>query len=91
MVQYLSKQAISGFSLLAKMHLAAVRGDVEQAFGGPVEWERLDGKRACRIRKQIDLGGYLDEQKWPKIQEEMVDAMIRLHTALSPHIQYLKE
>ena len=32
MVQYLSKQAISGFSLLAKMHLAAVRGDVEQAF-----------------------------------------------------------
>jgi hypothetical protein len=66
--------------------LAAARGDIEQSFGGSLEWERLDGKRACRIRKQIDLGGYLDEQKWPKIHEKMVDAMIRLHAALSPHI-----
>jgi len=69
--------------------LIAAREDIEQTFGGSLEWERLDGKRACRIRKQINLGGYLDEQAWPKVHEAMVDAMIRLHKALSPHIQYL--
>lgn len=65
--------------------------EIEQTFGGPLEWERLEGKRACRIRKQITLGGYLDEQNWPKIHEEMADAMNRLYTSISPHIQYLKK
>jgi len=71
--------------------LVANKAGIEQTFCGPLEWERLDGKRACRIRKQITLGGYLDEQNWPKIHEEMADAMNRLYTALSPHIQYLKK
>jgi predicted type IV restriction endonuclease len=71
--------------------LVANKAEIEQTFGGPLEWERLDGKRACRIRKQITLGGYLDEKNWPKIHEEMADAMVRLHTALSPHIEYLKK
>jgi len=71
--------------------LVANKAEIEQTFGGPLEWERLDGKRACRIRKQIDLGGYLDEQTWPKVHEAMVDSMIRLHKALSPHIQYLRK
>jgi hypothetical protein len=69
--------------------LVANKAEIEHNYGGPLEWERLDGKRACRIRKQIDLGGYLDEQTWPKLHEAMVDAMIHLHKALSPHIQYL--
>jgi hypothetical protein len=71
--------------------LVANKAEIEQTFGGPLEWERLDGKRACRIRKQITLGGYLDEKNWPKIHEEMADAMNRLYAALSPHIQYLRK
>jgi hypothetical protein len=68
--------------------LAAAKGEIEQTFGEPLEWERMDGKRACRIRKQINLGGYRDdEQAWHKIHEAMVDAMIRLHAALNPHLQ----
>jgi hypothetical protein len=30
--------------------LAAHREEIEKAFGGPLSWERLDAKRACRIR-----------------------------------------
>ena len=72
--------------------LLATKEEIEQTFGGPLEWERLDTKQACRIKKDLNLGGYLDdEQNWPKIHEAMVDAMIRLHKALSPHIQYLKK
>lgn len=72
--------------------LVAAKGEIEKSFGEPVEWERKDEKRACRIKKDLTLGGYRDdEQAWPKIQEAMVDAMIRFHKAISPHIQYLKK
>jgi hypothetical protein len=67
--------------------LVAAKAEIEQIFGGPLEWRRMDGKKACCIRKQITLGGYRDdEQAWHKIHEAMVDAMIRLHAALSPHL-----
>lgn len=64
--------------------------EIDKAFGGPLDWESLEGKRACRIRKRITVGGYRDEEeKWPKIQEAMVDAMIRLEKALRPYISKL--
>jgi hypothetical protein len=54
-------------------------------------WERLETKRACRVRKLIDIGGYCDpEEKWSKIHDSMIDAMIRLEKALRPHIKKLK-
>jgi hypothetical protein len=72
--------------------LVATKGEIEQSFGEPLEWERIDEKRACRIKKDLLLGGYRDdEQNWPKVHEAMIDAMIRLHKALSPHIQYLRK
>ena len=71
--------------------LVAAKDEIEQIFGGPLEWRRMDEKRACCVRKQITLGGYRDEQNWRKVHEAMVDAMIRLYAALSPHIQYLKK
>jgi hypothetical protein len=64
---------------------------IEQDFGEPLEWQRLEGKRVCRIMKTIDIGGYRDdESKWPEIQDAMIDAMIRLEKALRPHIENLK-
>ncbi|MDP2045712.1 MAG: DUF4268 domain-containing protein, partial [Deltaproteobacteria bacterium] len=72
--------------------LVAAKGEIETDFGGPLEWERLEGKQSCRIKKDLNQGGYRDdEQTWPKVHEAMVDTMIRLHKALSPHIQYLKK
>jgi len=69
--------------------LAKHKEDVESVFGEPLEWERLEGKRACRIRKVINIGGYRDEERWPQIHEAMVDAMIRLEKALKPYISKL--
>jgi len=66
------------------------KNEIEKEFGEPLIWERLDTKRACRISKKIEIGGYRDEEKWPRIQEAMIDAMIRLEKALKPFIAKLK-
>lgn len=71
--------------------LHAVKEDVERVFGGSLEWQRLEDRRACRIRQKITIGGWRDDQaKWPEVYEAMVDAMMRLAKALKPHIQKLK-
>lgn len=70
--------------------LEAKQDSVEREFGGSLEWERLDNARASRIAKYIDLGGYRDdEERWPEIQDAMIDAMVRLEKALRPHIDAL--
>ena len=70
--------------------LTNARSEIEQVFGEPLEFDRMEGKRACRLRKRIDAGGYLDEKDWPKVQEAMVKNMIQLEKAISPHLQRMK-
>jgi hypothetical protein len=62
------------------------RDAVETAFGEELEWQELLGRRACRIRKVITIGGYRDPATWPELQEAMVDAMVRLESALRPQL-----
>ena len=64
--------------------------EIETAFGGPLEWQRLDAKRACRVRYVLTGGGLQDQLRWPKIQDSMIEAMIRLERAIKHQIQKLK-
>ena len=66
------------------------KSSIEESFGESLEWESLEGRRACRIKNLIKEGGYqYDETKWPEIQTLMVDAMLRLEKALKPNISTL--
>jgi hypothetical protein len=69
--------------------LAESREAIEREFGGSLKWEKVEGRRMCTIKKQFDLGGYRDESRWSEVQDAMIDGMVRLETALRPHIQRL--
>jgi hypothetical protein len=66
--------------------LQSRKAEIEQAFGSPLSWERLDEKRGSRIRSVLKEGGLTDEAKWPGIQDTMIAAMDRLAKAVKPHL-----
>jgi hypothetical protein len=67
------------------------REEIERAFGGELTWERLDGKRAARIRHTRISGGYrTQEDQWPSLQDAIIGDMDRLEKALRPHLRQLK-
>ena len=67
------------------------RTEIERAFGTELSWQRLDDKRSCRIAFTTTIGGWKsDEQKFPEIQDAMIDAMIRLEKALKPQLAALE-
>lgn len=67
------------------------KDEIEAAFGDSLEWREKEGKRAREISYIIrDKGGLQDREKWAELQEAMIDAMVRLEKALSPHIQRVR-
>ena len=65
------------------------KDEIEATFGEALDWQRLEGKRGCRIRKEVMIGGYIDEKKWPEIHEEMINIMIKLEKSLKLFIAKL--
>jgi hypothetical protein len=63
---------------------------IESDLGEKLDWQRLEGKRACRI-KAVVQGGYRNsEDEWGKIHSELTDVMIRFEKAFKPFIEKLK-
>lgn len=58
------------------------REEIETRFGGPLDWQALEDRRACRVCLEVEGGGWRDEDQWPQVTNDMVDAMVRLDEAL---------
>lgn len=70
--------------------LVAHRTEIEESYGGTLSWERMDAKRACRIRATM-MGGYkAPEAEWPALQTTLVQSMVRLERALRPFLRNLR-
>lgn len=74
-------------NIAALRYLEENREDIEKRFGQPLEWQELDGARACRIRLLIELGGWRDEPaNWPQVQDTMIQQMMQFESALRPYL-----
>jgi hypothetical protein len=70
--------------------LYAFKDEIQKAVPDRLIWDRLDGRRASRIRINL-LGGYRSpEEEWDDIQAKLVSAMNALEQALKPHLKKLK-
>jgi len=65
------------------------RAEIEEEFGGELEWDRAETVAWCFIRHRMGPGGYDAEDRWPQVQDAMVDAMVRLERAFAPRIAKL--
>jgi len=64
---------------------------IEPDFGASLNWGQKDGKRACTISNVIDGAGWKDEEKWPEMQGEMIDAMTRFEVTIRPGLDQLTD
>lgn len=55
--------------------------EIEKQFGEKLTWERLDNKKACRIKHQLDNADYFNKDDWNRMIEFMVDGMLRMERA----------
>jgi len=70
--------------------LYSCKKEVEEVFGDKLEWQKLEDRRASRIRKRYTYAGLNDKDNWDKLQNDMIDGMIRLEKALKKPINSLK-
>ena len=57
--------------------LYAKKESIETAFDHALTWERLDDRRACRIKCEIP-GNIFDPDQWSTLIAFMIDAMVRM-------------
>ncbi len=55
--------------------------EIEQVFGDELVWERLDDKKACRVKYELNDVNVFNKDDWQKMTEFMVDGMIRMEKA----------
>jgi hypothetical protein len=48
---------------------------------GVLEWERLDDKKACRIKQELDNVNLYEKDDWEKMSNFMIDSMLKLEPA----------
>lgn len=74
----------------AFMALEQHKAEIENRFGGQLDWQFLPEKRASRIRYVVSgVGGLHDRECWDELQNLLIDAMIRLEYALRPYLNEL--
>jgi hypothetical protein len=62
--------------------LFSIKDQIEEEFGEPVFWERLDEKTGCRISTIISIGGYKDKDKWNEITDTIIIGMQKFDSKL---------
>lgn len=69
--------------------LKTKRHEIEEAFGEPLHWIYKNNQQAQSIASYCKIGGLKDKHRWSEIQQDLVDRMVRMESAVRPYITYL--
>jgi len=62
--------------------------EIEDSYGSPLMWYRLDDKKASRITEENLTGGVRSERLvWEAIRKNMTESMKRAENAFAPHLE----
>ena len=64
--------------------------EIELEFGKAIQWDRLDARRASRIRAYVNGGYKSPDDQWPDIQDRVVETMNKLEQAIKPRLKALR-
>jgi hypothetical protein len=70
--------------------LYAKKAEIEAVFSQPLVWQRLDNKKACRIKYAQAFDGY-DRGNWPEMIEWLAGYIAKLEQAFHSHIDSARE
>lgn len=62
------------------------KNEIEQQFGQPLEWQRLDNKKTSRIQFKKSFDGY-NRENWREITQWLILNMEKLENSIKPHIK----
>lgn len=70
--------------------LISQKATIENAFGGALTWERLDEKRASRVKAEM-AGNIFDDAHWPALIEFMTNAMVRMEASFKEPLARIQQ
>lgn len=54
---------------------------------GVLEWERLDNKKACRIKQELRNVSLYEKDDWVKMSDFLISSMLKIETAFKKSLQ----
>ena len=67
-------------------NLEKYKAIIHESFGSPLIWSFIEDRKAQRICKVTTDLGLNNDEEWDEIQEEMIDKLIKLESALRPYM-----
>jgi hypothetical protein len=61
--------------------------EIEEKFGSSLDWQRLDDRKPCRIRYLVHGLGLADQNRWPELQDKLINSIIQLEKVMKPILQ----
>lgn len=65
------------------------KAEIEGEFGRPLIWKKEDTQKGTLIGALVEGGYRSDREKWPNVQSDLVDAMMKLEQVLKPRLARL--
>jgi hypothetical protein len=66
------------------------RAAIEDEFGGDLVWKRDERQRGTLIGAVVEGGYRSNREDWPKVQQALVEAMVRLERVMRPRLSQLR-